>query len=316
MSARPQVRTGAAFDLAGDAAYQAWRTRKLAGFPKSLAELVVEVRDPRALSSGERQALLERCERANMAIYASAAGGDPDKEIPRRLGLQLGLRDLDANHLADDDGISPLAVAARGTRGEFIPYTNRGINWHTDGYYNPAGRTVRAVLLHCVARAETGGENDLLDHEIAYIQLRDLDPQHVRALMAGDAMTIPARIEDGRVARPAQAGPVFSVDAGGFLHMRYTARAVSIEWKNDAATKAALSALERILEAPSPWMFRGKLEPGMGLVSNNVLHTRTPFADSPGHRRLIYRARYFQRVGAAAAAGNMRPHSSSIGEKR
>jgi len=36
----------------------------------------------------------------------------------------------------------------------------------------------------------------------------------------------------------------------------------------------------------------------MGLLSNNVLHTRTPFTDSPGHRRLIYRARYYQRVSA------------------
>ena len=275
--------TGAAFDLADDAAYQAWRADKLARFPKTLAELVVEVRDPRALSPGERQALLKRCERANMAVYASPAGGDPDKEIPRRLGLQLGLRDLDPNYLADDDGISPLAVAERGTRGEFIPYT--------DGYYNPAERTVRAVLLHCVERAETGGENELLDHEIAYIQLRDRDPQHVRALMAHDAMTVPARIEDGRVERPAQAGPVFSVDAGGFLHMRYTARAVSIEWKNDAATQAALAALEDILGTASTWVFRD-------LVSNNVLHTRTPFTESARHRRLIYRARYYQRVSA------------------
>ena len=298
MSVRAEAPERAAFDLADEAAYQAWRARKLARFPKTLAELVVEVRDPRSLSSGERQALLEHCERANMAIYASPAGGDPDKEIPRRLGLQLGLRDLDPNYLADDDGISPLALAERGRRGEFIPYTNRGIKWHTDGYYNPVERTVRAVLLHCVERAETGGENGLLDHEIAYIQLRDLNPQHIRALMAGDAMTIPARIEGGRIERPAQAGPVFSVDDGGFLHMRYTARAVSIEWKNDAATQAALAALEDILGAASPWVFRGRLEPGMGLVSNNVLHTRTPFADSPRHRRLIYRARYYQRVGA------------------
>ncbi|MGP1675981.1 MAG: TauD/TfdA family dioxygenase [Burkholderiales bacterium] len=289
---------GAAFDLADEAAYQAWRTDKLARFPKTLAELVVEVRDPRSLSAGELKALLERCERANMAIYASPTGGNPDKEIPRRLGLQLGLRNLDPNYLADDDGISPLAVAERGTRGEFIPYTNRGIKWHTDGYYNPGERTVRAVLLHCVERAETGGENDLLDHEIAYIRLRDHDPQHIRALMAGDAMTIPARIEDGRIERAAQAGPVFSVDAGGFLHMRYTARAVSIEWKNDDPTKAALAALEDILGTASPWVFRGLLEPGMGLVSNNVLHTRTPFTDSPRHQRLIYRARYYQRVGA------------------
>jgi Taurine catabolism dioxygenase TauD, TfdA family len=290
------TRAIAAFDLADAAAYRAWRAQKLARFPKTLAELVVEVRDPRALSAGERQALLDGCERANMAIYSSPTGGDPDKDIPRRLGLQLGLRDLDPNYLADDDGISPLAVAEHGTRGEFIPYTNRGIKWHTDGYYGE--RTVRAVLLHCVERAETGGENELLDHEIAYIQLRDRDPQHIRALMAADAMTIPARIEDGRVERAALAGPVFSVDAGGVLHMRYTSRAVSIEWKNDAATRAALAALDEILGATSPWVFRGRLEPGMGLVSNNVLHTRTPFTESPRHRRLIYRARYYQRVGA------------------
>jgi alpha-ketoglutarate-dependent taurine dioxygenase len=298
MSARLEAPMGAAFELDDETPYQAWRAAKLAHFPKSLAELVVEVRDPRALSPGERQALLERCGRANMAVYASPAGGDPDKEIPRRLGLQLGLRDLDSNYLADDDGISPLAVAERGTRGEFIPYTNRGIKWHTDGYYNPGERTVRAVLLHCVERAESGGENELLDHEIAYILLRDRNPQHVRALMAHDAMTVPARVEDGRIERPAQPGPVFSIDAGGFLHMRYTARAVSIEWKNDAATRAALAALEDILGTPCPWMFRGRLEPGMGLVSNNVLHTRTPFTNSARHQRLIYRARYYQRVGA------------------
>ncbi len=296
MSRRMDAQTGAAFDLADDAAYLAWRAEKLARFPKSLAELVVEVRDPRALSPGERQALIDRCERANMAVYASPARGDPDKEIPRRLGLQLGLRDLDPNYLADDDGISPLALALRGTRGEFIPYTNRGIKWHTDGYYGE--RTVRGVLLHCVERAETGGENDLLDHEIAYILLRDRDPRHIRALMAEDAMTIPARIEGGRIERPAQAGPVFSVGAGGILHMRYTARALSIEWKNDAATQAARAALEDILVAASPWVFRGRLEPGMGLLSNNVLHTRTPFTDSARHQRLIYRARYYQRVGA------------------
>lgn len=298
MSARLETPAGAAFDLDDEAAYLTWRATKLARFPKTLAELVVEVRDPRALSAGERRALLERCARANMAIYASPTGGDSDKEIPRRLGLQLGLRDLDPNYLADDDGISPLAVAERGTRGEFIPYTNRGIKWHTDGYYNPAERTVRAVLLHCVARAESGGENELLDHEIAYIQLRDRDPLHIRALMAPDAMTVPARIEDGRIERPAQSGPVFSVDAGGFLHMRYTARAVSIAWKQDAATQAALAALEQILAGASPWVLRGRLEPGMGLVSNNVLHTRTPFTESAEHRRLIYRARYYQRVSS------------------
>jgi len=289
-----------AFDLADAAAYRAWRERKLERFPKTLAELTVEVRDPRVLTAAEKQAILAACGRANMAVYASPLGGETDKEIPRKLGLQLGLRTLDPNYLADDDGISPLTVADHsgpGTaRGDFIPYTSRGIKWHTDGYYNAAGRNVRAFVLHCVERAESGGENELLDHEIAYLRLRDLDPEHVRALMAADAMTIPARLEGSHIERAAQTGPVFSVDADGFLHMRYTARTVSIEWKKDAATRAALAALERILAEPSPEAFRGRLEPGMGLVCNNVLHTRTAFTDSPRHKRLLYRARYYERL--------------------
>ncbi len=296
------ARMSGAFDLADEAAYRAWRAQKLTRFPKALAELVVEGRDPRGFSAAEKQALLDRCARANMAIYASRRGGDPDKAIPRAVGLQFGLRTLDPNFLADDDGITPLAVAEgdapKPARGEFIPYTNRGIRWHTDGYYNAPERSVRAVLLHCVERAESGGENDLLDHEIAYIRLRDEGPEHVRALSAPDAMTIPARMEGERVERAAQTGPVFSLDADGFLHMRYTARTVSIEWKSDAATQAALAALERILAEPSPYVFTGRLEPGMGLVSNNVLHTRTAFTDSPERKRLIYRARYYERVNA------------------
>jgi len=39
-------------------------------------------------------------------------------------------------------------------------------------------------------------------------------------------------------------------------------------------------------------MFTLKLRPGMGLICNNVLHTRSGFSDRPDHRRLLYRARY------------------------
>jgi hypothetical protein len=294
------------FDPDDESAFRAWRDRKLARFPKALSELMVEIRDPRALRTSERRAILKAFARANLAIYAGGTADDPDKGIPRALGLQLGLRTLDPNYLADDDGISPLALADAGApgqaRADFIPYTNRAIKWHTDGYYNTPERTVRAVLLHCVARAESGGENELLDHEIAYLLLRETDPVHVRALMAVDAMTIPARIEEGRIKRAAQSGPVYSVDARGHLHMRYTARTLSIEWKNDAAINAAREALERILATPSPFVFRCLLEPGMGLVCNNVLHTRTPFADSQQHKRLIYRARYYEGIGRGDSA--------------
>ncbi len=289
----------AQFDLANAAAYGAWRERKLAAQPRALADLVVEIADPCRLTAAERGALLSRCAAANMALYASPRGNDPDKDIPRLLGRQLGLVNLDANRLADDDGITPLAVAPAGTRREFIPFTDRGIKWHTDGYYNDLGHQVHGLILHCVESAVSGGENRLMDHEMAYILLRDEDPGHVRALMAADAMTIPPRLEDGEVARAAQAGPVFSVHPDGHLHMRYTARSVSIAWKDDAATRRAVAALERILaDDASPYAFRGRLEPGMGLVCNNVLHDRSSFKDSAARKRLLYRARYFDRVAA------------------
>lgn len=288
------------FDLADASAYAAWREAKLAAHPHALSDLLVDVADPRRLTFAEREALLSRCATANMALYASGTGSDPDKDIPRLLGRQLGLVNLDANTLADDDGISPLAVAPAGTRTEFIPYTDRGIKWHTDGYYNTLDRQVHGLILHCVQSAESGGENRLMDHEIAYLLLRDENPEHIRALMAPGCMTIPPRLEDGAVARAAQPGPVFSVHADGHLHMRYTARTVSIEWQADDATRAAVTALERILaDERSPWVFRGRLEPGMGLVCNNVLHDRAAFRDTETRKRLLYRARYFDRIAAA-----------------
>lgn len=288
------------FDLSNASAYAAWREAKLAAHPHALSDLLVEIADPRRLTFAEREALLARCATANMALYASGTGSDPDKDIPRQLGRQLGLVNLDANTLADDDGISPLAVAPAGTRTEFIPYTDRGIKWHTDGYYNTLDRQVHGLILHCVQSAESGGENRLMDHEIAYLLLRDENPDFIRALMAPDCMTIPPRLEDGAVARAAQPGPVFSVHADGHLHMRYTARTVSIEWRADEATRDAVAALERILaDEHSPWVFRGRLEPGMGLVCNNVLHDRAAFRDTETRKRLLYRARYFDRIVAA-----------------
>jgi hypothetical protein len=288
------------FDLDDAAGYAVWRERKLDTAPRRIEDIVVEIDDPRRLAPGELRRLLDLNAAANMAVYVGKTGRDPDKEIPRQLGRQLGLKTLDSHWLTDDDAISPISVRGaeeRGERREFIPYTDKPIRWHTDGYYNAPERTVRGLLLHCVESAASGGENQLLDHEIAYILLRDDNPDNIRALSAADAMTIPPRTDESGVARAEQPGPVFSVDAQGFLHMRYTARTVSIAWKDDKATRAARAALERLLAKPTPWTLHGRLEPGMGLASNNVLHDRSGFTETPERRRLLYRARYYERIG-------------------
>jgi alpha-ketoglutarate-dependent taurine dioxygenase len=286
------------FDLWNERAYGAWRAGKLARYPASVSDLVVPVRDPRALTPEERQALADRCARANMVIYASPHTA-PDKDLPRLLARQFGVARLDHNWLADDDGISSVTVSGEAGRGDYIPYTNRAIRWHTDGYYNPPDRRIRAMILHCVSNAATGGENRLLDHEIAYLLLRDFDPAFVAALMQPDAMTIPARTDDFGVVRVAETGPVFSVDPdSGALHMRYTARTRSIEWKDAKAVREAAACLEGILAGDSHFIHRVTLLPGMGLLCNNVLHDRSAFVDDPSRPRLIYRARYYDRIQA------------------
>ncbi len=286
------------FDLDNPAAYQRWRDRKLARAICGTNELIVEINKPDALTVSEHAALLDRCQRSNMAIYASHAAADED--TVRRFGLQFGLASLDANWLAGEQGITRVTVCADdGQRQAYIPYTDHAIKWHTDGYYNPPERQVRSFVLHCVHSAGQGGGNRLLDHEIAYLMLRDENSDFIRALSAADAMTIPERTDEQGVARAAQTGPVFSVDpASGTLHMRYTARTRSIVWKQDAATLAAVASLEKLLASALPHIHSVTLEPGMGLLCNNVLHDRSAFSDEPDSPRLLFRARYHERIAS------------------
>ncbi len=288
---------GDPFDLGDDIAYQRWRAAKLATRPRRPEDLVVDVADPAALSAAERAALLQRIAACNMAIYRSASVA-ADKASARAVGAQFGLHRLDANWLADEDGISSITVSdTHDGRGGFIPYTDRPIKWHTDGYYHPESRRIRAMVLHCVRPAHSGGVSSLLDHELAYIAVRDASPRWLQALMAVDAMTIPGRDDETGVARAAQSGPVFSVNPqDGALHMRYTARTRSIEWKDDPVTRHAVAFLERHLADDNPCVLRVRLEAGMGIVANNVLHDRSGFIDDPAAPRLLYRARYLDRT--------------------
>lgn len=300
------------FDLDDDAAYARWRQWKLDQAPRRADDLLVPVRDPLALSEREFGALADLCRKTNLAFYAGPESLGEDKRIVARIGQRFGLSRLDANWLADEDGVSCITPGLGAARQDFIPYTERPIRWHTDGYYNPPARQIRSMVLHCVRPAAQGGDNAVMDHEIAYILLRDENPDYVRALAAPRAMTIPARTDESGEARGEETGPVFSIDrASGDLQMRYTARTRSILWHDDTSTRAAVAFLQQLLDAPPgrcPWIYRLRMAAGMGLLCNNVLHDRAGFSDPAtaerGQRRLLYRARFCERI--APACGSFR----------
>jgi len=249
------------------------------------------------LSAVEKAAISARIRKTNMLVYQlKQPEGDPtDKSQVKKLGEQLGLYHLDSNLCADNDSISSLKVTPGGRQHTYIPYSNLKISWHTDGYYNTPEQQIQAMLLHCVSPAAHGGANALLDPEIAYIHLRDSNPDYIYALMHPQAMTIPANEAQGTVIREVQSGPVFSITDTGHLHMRYTARARSIEWKDDKTTQAATECLTAFLNSDSNYIYHHQLKAAQGLICNNVLHNRSAFDDG-SEPRLLYRARYFDRL--------------------
>lgn len=284
------------FHHENELAYQKWKTHKLKDYPTSISQLVVPLNDPKALTVQEYQQIKDCLLKTNMVIYDIGRDIQEDKSIPEQLGIQLGIHSLDRNECADDDGFTSIQVVDDGLHAIYIPYSEKGINWHTDGYYNRLSEQIYSMILHCVRPAPEGGENQLWDPEIIYMMLRDKNPDYIKALMEPDAMTIPKNVLNGQLVRPDRSGPVFMITDEGRLHMRYTARARNVIWKEDSLTQEAQQTLRALLNSDSDYLFQGRLEAGQGLVCNNVLHTRTAFKDDKDNPRLLYRGRYFDKI--------------------
>lgn len=285
-------------DIGNHKAYQAWRDNKLNQFDRAELTRPLDIQGKQATDDEIRRIVLA-LDTYNMCLYRLDTPETADKAFVKGLGQALGLHRLDGNLCSDEDNISSIQVMDTGRHTGYIPYTDRQLTWHSDGYYNDASRTIGAMILHCVRPAASGGENLLLDHEIAYIQLREQNPEFVRAFMQPDALTIPPNIENGKEIRAAQSGPVFSLDSqSGRLHMRYSARTRNIQWKDDSLTQEAVECMKALLSQNNPYVITYRMQGGEGIIANNVLHNRTSFVDAEAAdaKRLLYRARYYDRV--------------------
>ncbi len=288
-------------NLADESGYQLWREQKIRAYENATHLNRVDI-EGGSVSLPELEKLRSALGVFNYSIYRVKNPHLATKQFVRDTGLLLGLDRLDGNLCSDEDNITSIQVKTSGRHAGYIPYTSRQLTWHTDGYYNKPSQTIRAMVLHCVRPAIRGGENLMLDHEMAYIQLRDENVQYIRAFMQDDALVIPPNIENGREIRGAQSGPVFSMDVlSETLHMRYSARTRNIEWKTDALTQEALSCMKALLNNNNPYVINYRMQAGEGIIANNVLHNRTAFEDAEAaeQKRLLYRARYYDRVADA-----------------
>ena len=281
------------FDLQDSRRYERWRKEKLDNFPTQPDELITVLENAPTISAGERRSIQRSIDRANFAIYQCRR--PIDRAEVRIIARGFGLERLEFSSETDEDGVTALYNKTGDEKSIYVPYSNKPLRWHTDGYYNPENARLRSFLLHCCSDADSGGENSLLDHEIAYIQLRDLDPGHIVALMAEDALTIPANTRFGDELRAESKGPVFHIGDDQRLHMRFTDRKVFAGWKNDPELDQARAALANILEA-SQFVFHHKLEPNQGIICNNVLHRRSGYSDAGDQTRLMYRIRSMDNV--------------------
>ena len=67
---------------------------------------------------------------------------------------------------------------------------------------------------------------------------------------------------------------------------------------DDPVTRDAAAFLLELFRRGDEHILRYRLNAGEGVISNNILHRRDGFRDGPdaGTKRLIYRARYYQRL--------------------
>jgi hypothetical protein len=281
------------FDLDTDVDYKKWREEKLAAYPGSVGDLVVELADMTAITNAEKDRILELVELANMCVYTSGAA-DLSMNSLLSLGAQLGVTDTDKStrHSKSDE------LTDSGILGKAIPFSTRQVRWHTDATYYGSDKTIQALFLLCKRPAIEGGSNKVLDNEVLYILLRDKDPQALRILMRNDSFKY-KNPKTGEISEQL-GGKVFWTNPDGQLCHRFSFRKMDMAWSEDSEVIAARDVLESVILDESEYVIEGRLESGMGLISNNVLHTREKPVDSddPAKKRLLYRARYYDRVNA------------------
>ncbi len=276
--------------------YLHWRDEKLASAITNIKDCLVEINNPLQLTTAERSHIRQLADSNNFALFEIQT---PQNYIDTiiRINQQFGLIDHDQHLYAKNHGLSEISISNHKNQSEFIPYTDKAIGWHTDGYYNAVENRIRAFSLFCVRPAANGGENQWIDPQMAYLLLKEQNSEVTDALSHPQAMSIPEHVVDGMVRRKKSTGPVFFHDQkSGELYMRYTQRKKNIEFYNSNEIKQAVEALDQFLASNTDHHFTYTMNANQGMLCNNILHKRMKFTDDANNPRVLLRGRYFNRI--------------------
>ena len=270
--------------------YKRWKDKKLESFTSNLDHLTVHISNPNSVSKPEKNKVISLIDSNSMAFFNIDNINYRDKLSIKKFAFQIGLSDYELDSQSDDDGLTEITEHEHNNKiSEYIPYTTKELNWHTDGYYNTRDNSILSWLLFCNTPSKKGGVNTYLDHEISYILFNESSGK-IKDLMLETACCIP---ENLLTKRKEVHNPVYLFD-NDKLHMKFSMRKKNIVW-NDASLEA-INILKSIINESSEYHVTKKFSEGEGVITNNVIHKRTAFTNSENKNRLLYRLRSKRRV--------------------
>ncbi|MEK9906461.1 MAG: TauD/TfdA family dioxygenase [Gammaproteobacteria bacterium] len=263
-----------------------WASQKENNIPKNINEISVEIKDINRTTKNEISKIRSTLDRFNSCLYRSNRDLESNSCL-LDFAKAVGMKTFDCNNIEANE-ISTIS-SIKNEKIQYIPYTNKALNWHTDGYYDK--KPLFSWLLHCINPADDGGENYLLDHELA---MREYVLSHddIEVLMNKRAITIP---ESQGSNRSELSTYIFSFDNDyEKLHMRFSMRKENIKMSDNTLT--AMSKLTNVIENNcSKYSITYKLSKNEGILSNNILHGRNSFKDDKVQRKLL-RIRSYERL--------------------
>ena len=271
---------------AKSAEFLRWAEEKEKNIPQNSDGILVNIHDINNVKTSEIAKIKETIYKYNSCIYSSKIALKSNTNLLKFVEL-VGMRTYDCNNI-DSNEISTI-TPLQNSKINYIPYTDKPLNWHTDGYYDK--KSIFSWLLHCVNPATQGGENYLLDHELVLREylLRNDD---INNLMAEDALTIP---ESKYTSRSEISTYIFSFkNKYKRLHMRFSMRKDNIG--TSAKANSAVNKLREIIEGNcAKYSLTYKLQKNEGIITNNILHGRKAFKDDKVKRKLL-RIRSYERL--------------------